>query len=419
MNKELIGYFDKMLPMTLRVNTVDSGDPSGDMGLLLGLPFPYNVPAADGIFNEMYYWDTYFLNTGLILSGNLEQAKNSIENLAFMLEKYGFIPNGNRVCFLHNSQPPFFSKMVSEYYQATGDKKWLRRMYEHVKKEHAFWQEERMSPCGLNHYCGDFQGMPEKLKKFYCDTMSKRVGENANLSYEEMGRGLLSAGESGWDCNPRMYARTHHYAPVDLNSLLYMQESHLEQFAHILGIEEQALQWQAEKEQRGARIRTYLQDKSGIFYDYDFTESSQRIFASAASVYPLFAKVATAEEAKAALALLDKLETPYGIVTCQETDIPGSFQWGYPNGWAPIQRIVVEGLLNYGYVEEARRIAQKFTSLMESCFQKTGHTWEKYDVVAGSQESVNEYEQLPMIGWNYGTYLYLCKILSDTEEMRA
>ena len=64
--------------MTVRNNTEDVGE-EGDnpMGILIGLPYPYNVPTVAPIFQEMSYWDTYFLNTGLILNGDLVQAKNS------------------------------------------------------------------------------------------------------------------------------------------------------------------------------------------------------------------------------------------------------------------------------------------------------------------------------------------------------
>ena len=32
------------------------------------LPYPYNSPCAEGIFDEFYYWDTCFINKGLIFT---------------------------------------------------------------------------------------------------------------------------------------------------------------------------------------------------------------------------------------------------------------------------------------------------------------------------------------------------------------
>ena len=67
-----------------------------DDGTLIGLPHPYTVPCIGNRFQEMYYWDTSFINRGLILSGRIQQAVNNVENLFFLLDRYGFVPNGNR-----------------------------------------------------------------------------------------------------------------------------------------------------------------------------------------------------------------------------------------------------------------------------------------------------------------------------------
>ena len=162
---------------------------------------------------------------------------------------------------------------------------------------------------------------------------------------------------------------------------------------------------------RAVLCRKYLKADVGVVYDYHVADQKLHRMASAACFYPLYCKLATHEEAASIIKLLPKLETDHGIVTCEQTDIPGSFQWGYPNGWAPMQRIVVEGLLNYGYIEDAKRIARKFVNMLKRCFEKTGQTWEIYDIVSGTSEATNEYEQLPMTGWNYGTYIYLQSVL--------
>jgi len=45
---------------------------------LLYLPHPYVVPG--GRFNEMYGWDSYFTSVGLVRDGELELAKNMVDN---------------------------------------------------------------------------------------------------------------------------------------------------------------------------------------------------------------------------------------------------------------------------------------------------------------------------------------------------
>ena len=75
-----------------------------DDGTLIGLPYPYTVPAV-GHFNELYYWDTYFTNVGLLTSGKALLAKCNTDNMLYLVNKYGYMPNGNRTFFLKNSQP--------------------------------------------------------------------------------------------------------------------------------------------------------------------------------------------------------------------------------------------------------------------------------------------------------------------------
>ena len=111
-------YIKDNLPLTLRECPKDDGP-------FFALPKPYNVPCAKGVFQEMYYWDTYFANTGLMLRGDYVQAKNNIDDLLHMIDRFGFVLNGSNTYFLYNSQPPVLALMVREYYDRMPDKKWL------------------------------------------------------------------------------------------------------------------------------------------------------------------------------------------------------------------------------------------------------------------------------------------------------
>ena len=138
-------YIKLNMPKTLRECKKDEYP-------FFALPKPYNVPCASGMFQEMYYWDTYFTNRGLILDKNVEQAKNNTENLMAMAERFGFVLNGNRAEFLNNSQPPFMSQAVREIYEVTRDKEWLSRALSPIEKEYTFYTTQRQSEIGLSHY---------------------------------------------------------------------------------------------------------------------------------------------------------------------------------------------------------------------------------------------------------------------------
>ena len=108
-------YIDYYLPKTIRDNKEDKGE-------LIGLPYPYIVPCAFDGFQEMYYWDTYFTHKGLLVRKEYEQIRYDIDNMCYLIDRYGFMPNGNKTNFLYDSQPPFLSMMMRDYYDVTGDR---------------------------------------------------------------------------------------------------------------------------------------------------------------------------------------------------------------------------------------------------------------------------------------------------------
>lgn len=397
-------YIKINLPKTLRECREDSYP-------FFALPKPYNVPCATGIFQEMYYWDSYFTNKGLILDGNVDQAKNNVDNLKAMAERFGFVLNGNRVEFLNNSQPPFMSQAVREVYEATGDKEWLKSSLSPIEKEYTFYTTRRNSLIGLSHYDAEMP-LSDEQRKRGAELLVERLGYTPDLSETDLARGLFSVGESGWDINPRMTYRAYDYVPAELNSLIYSIESNMAFFCYELGMDADADGWSARKEKRAALMREYLKSDDGIFFDYDLKEKKRTDLFSAACYYPLYFGIATEREAAAARDKLALLETDWGTVTSVRCDeIPGTFQWGYPNGWPPMQVIIVGGLLRYGYREDAERIAKKFIRLIEKCFAETGHLWEKYDVVKGSADALAEYETPAMLGWTYGTYRIFSELI--------
>ena len=70
------------------------------------LPYPYNSPCAEGIFDEFYYWDTCFINKGLIADGKIEDALRNALDMAFLIQKYGYMPNAAVTGMLNRTQPP-------------------------------------------------------------------------------------------------------------------------------------------------------------------------------------------------------------------------------------------------------------------------------------------------------------------------
>lgn len=406
MNDRIYEYIKTNVPKTVHACYKNEGT-------LLALPYPYTVPCVGEMFQELYYWDTYFTNLGLLTLGEITLARHNVDNMLWLVERYGFMPNGNRTYYLSRSQPPFLAQMVWELYEAQPDDVWLEKAYATLQKEYTFWQERRMTDKGLNAYKG--YAVYEEDLDMLCEHFSARTGLplKNDMTIEEkrdITLATFSFFESGWDCNSRFLDAGHHYMAVDLNSLLYAMECRMADIAAVIAPADAVL-WLERADVRRARMQQLWSESDGLFVDRRDDTGTFSAYHSAASVYPLYAGVATAEEAESTVRLLERLETPHGIMAGVQEGSRGC-QWDHPNIWAPLQWIVYRGLQNYGYNEKARVLAQQYNGLIERCFEETGNFWEKYNGLTGAVAS-NEYDAPPMMGWTAGVYIRFCKELGQ------
>ena len=111
-------------------------DSTSKYSSLLPLPYDYIVPG--GRFREMYYWDSYFTMLGLQESHRVTIIQNMVSNFAYLIDTYGFIPNGTRTYYLTRSQPPFFSMMLDILAKDESDAVLVKYQPE-LLKEYQFW----------------------------------------------------------------------------------------------------------------------------------------------------------------------------------------------------------------------------------------------------------------------------------------
>lgn len=396
---------------TVRFSPENEGD-------LIGLPYKYTVPSISNSFQSMFYWDTYFTGEGLIIDGHVELAQSNVGNMLSLVERYGKMLNGNRTYFENRSQPPYLSMMVESVYKETKDKKWLRDVLPTLKKEYDFWMSRRISPIGLNHYSNE---ATVAQKKRMITILNKRLGENFQKKNEgltedellKIGSHFIAECESGWDFTPRFQQRCEDFCPIDLNANLYYYEKNFEYFASELGNQAEANDWLQKAKKRKNLINQYCRDnRSGVYYDYDYINHKHSGVVSAAIFSLLYAQVLSKEEVgQIKNELLDKLEYPYGISACEKKDYGYVYQWSYPNGWAPLNYLAVRGLNNYGLKVDAKRISEKYLSMVIRSFKETNNLWEKYNIVEGNVKVVNEYAMPAMIGWTAGTFVWISNYL--------
>jgi alpha,alpha-trehalase len=383
-----------------------------DKDTLIGLPHPYIVPCMKKNLQELYYWDTYFACKGLVGQGFAHVARSCADNFIYLVNRYGFVPNGNRTYYLNRSQPPYLCSLVKLVFEAEGDKNWLLTAHSALEKEYSFWMTKRITPIGLNSY--GHHATEEELLRFQ-DCLKKRIGSKAANREEQLRQSahMLAEAESGWDFTPRFNNQCLNYAPADLNAILYQFETNMADFSRILGRDDAAV-WTARAERRQSLMNQYCWNENRqLFQSWDFVAQAHAKFLSAESFSPLWAGVASPEQAQACLPGLAALEFDFGIATCEKTEIHGIRQWAYPNGWPPLQCIAFEGWQRYGFVQEARRIAQKYVEVVVRCFEQTGDLWEKYNVVDGNVKVSDEYPMPVMMGWSAGVFVEACALLAD------
>ena len=332
------------------------------------LPFPF-IPASDERFQEPYYWDTYFILVGLAnTEGNQAIIKGIIEDFFFVLDKYGHIPNA---FFSYNtrSQPPVLSAMVGLVRRPKIP--WLKRAYQKVAKEYeqVWTAKPRLTGCGLSRYFND----DAKNHLWEQKEFSKMEAEGWKM--DDYG----AIQESGWDMTTRFQKRAHLTCPVDLNALLYRYETDLQLLAHRIG--KDTVQWRKRAERRRKLMGELMwNEDEGLFFDYDFQAKEQLNTKTLAAYFPLWAKLATKDQASKLRENLPLFERDFGLACTEESLSHVACQWSYPNGWPPLHWIVIQGLRNYGFHDDADRITEKW---LKRCAAKVLHQgqWPEKDTV--------------------------------------
>ncbi len=234
-------------------------------------------------------------------------------------------------------------------------------------------------------------------------------------------KGDRSMRESGYDISFRFgpYGEgTQNYAPVCLNSLLYKTEKDLQQMSEALGKNDEAQKWAHLAEERKVNIDKYLwNEKTGMFYDYNFVKQQQSTYPYVTVFFPMWAGLASPEQAKAVMKNLPIFEHPGGLVM-SPNETGG--QWDFPYAWAPNQLVADEGMRRYGFNDDADRVSYKFLSTVAENFRRDGTIREKYNAVTRSSETAvtaGYHVNIVGFGWTNGAFLNLLhelpKPLSD------
>ncbi len=395
---------------------------------LLALPYPYIVPG--GRFREIYYWDSYFTMLGLKESGEIETMRHLIDNFKYLINTYGHIPNGNRSYYLSRSQPPFFSLMVALL--AKADEMEVYKLYvDAMEKEYNYW---------TSGYSTIKKGTAVKklvrladgsILSRYCDELFIPRQESWADDVETAGKSkrdkkivynhLRSAAESGWDFSSRWLAddndlssiQTTDIIPVDLNSLLHDTEQQLADYYDRYDNPVKSKLYKTRAQKRYMALRKYCFNiKEKIYYDYNWKQRKQTGKFTPASFFPIWLIDLTPDsKEELARAAGEKLKSVLlkdgGVLS---TVVSNKQQWDAPNGWAPLQWVVIAALEKGDQPELAKDIATRWIKLNNDVYQRTGKLMEKYNVVDTKLEAGGgEYPGQDGFGWTNGVLLALIK----------
>jgi alpha,alpha-trehalase len=395
------------------------------------LPVDNGFIIPGGRFTEFYYWDSYWIVEGLLLSDMHETVRGMLDNFLSIVEKYGFIPNGARVFYLNRSQPPLLTLMVSLYVSATNDMEWLAKNIRTIDTELRFWLNNRLVDVvkdgivyKLAHYNSN-SGSP-RPESYYEDVTTASVFSDER-DKAELYMDLKSAAESGWDFSSRWIVdeyggtrgnlsalHTRRIIPVDLNAFLCQAFQKLSEFYQTLGDYPNAGFWSKLVKiwQHSIEMVHYNRD-DGIWYDWDNELSQHRRMFFPSNFAPLWSETFDSRNAE----ILGEMAAEYFIsqnMMDYHGGIPTSLsqtgeQWDYPNAWPPLQSIVVMGLDksgSYRAKQLARELARRWVKANLIGFRQTGEMFEKYNVeVPGQTGGGGEYVVQTGFGWTNGVVL--------------
>ena len=411
---------------------------------LLYLPHPYVVPG--GRFNEMYGWDSYFIQMGLLRDSDLALAKGIADNFLYEIREYGKILNANRTYYLTRSQPPFLTEMLLAVYRRTQDRQWLKDSVPAIDAYYRFWTSEpHLTPeTGLARYFDVGEGPAPEVVSSELDShnvtdydLIKRYFRTHHITDYDAGeyydartdqltalfyKGDRSMRESGFDPSNRFgpfSVDIIHYNPVCLNSLLYLMEFQAAEILSTLDRETDAVIWRTRAQDRAARMNRLMWDaREGFYYDYDFVHKRLRRYPFLTTFYPLWAGIASEDQAARVTRNLPAFERPGGLQTSAHRS---GDQWDSPFGWAPLQWIAIQALRRYGYREAADRISERFLSLVHQEYVRHGTIVEKYDVVRrradlGGLLRFGYHSNEPGFGWTNAVFTALFDDLPENAK---
>jgi alpha,alpha-trehalase len=405
---------------------------------LLPLKYPYMI-VPGGRFIEFYYWDTYWIIKGLLISQMSETAIMVVENLLGLANATGFVPNGSRQYYLGRSQPPYLALMVDLLVQAkVVNASFIEAALPVLSAEYEWWMRQGEHAVTIHQ-----EGKNYILNRFYSAATVPRAESAREDKHTADGlsdadkikvyQALTAGAEAGWDYSSRWFADgstlrsidTLNVIPADLNGLLFRVELVLSQLYAQVG-QVPPINYDAAASDRRIAIHAVLWDSQNIQWrDFNFTSGKQLSSSSPANYLGLWSGVfdsklygVKVDDIAMSFVNGSGLIGPGGV--CASLS-PSGQQWDYPNVWPPLISMLVDGFMGLNVPTKDNEILSSSLArtMLQGAFmafnETKGFMLEKYNCSAlGALGGGGEYDLQTGFGWTNGVVLSLLEQFPDT-----
>ncbi|HSG07312.1 MAG TPA: trehalase family glycosidase [Longimicrobiales bacterium] len=341
-------------------------------------------------FHGVWSWDSWKHARALALFAP-ELAEEQMRVMLDWQDGAGMVPDVIYADSTENNwrdtKPPLAAWAVAGIFDATGDTAFVREVYPALVAYHAWWYDNR------DH---DGDGLCE-----YGSTDGTRIaaawesGMDNAVRFDEAV--MLENHEGAWSLDQES---------VDLNAYLYAEKGYLAEMAEALGRADEARAYRVAADKLRTRIRdTMFDEETGYFYDVRMNSGEPIRVQGPEGWIPLWAGVATDEQARRVAAVMMDPEKFFSLVPLPTLSMarsefdPADGYWRGPV-WLDQAYFGVRGLERYGFMDEGDALRAR---LLDAPAGLTGQgpIFENYDPRTG--EGLNA----PHFSWSAAHLLML------------
>lgn len=351
-------------------------------------------------FNGMWAWDSW-KQAVAVTNFAPELAKSNIRALFDYQKEDGMIIdsvfyNKNEDLYHgekggnwneRNSKPPLAAWAVWKVYETCKDRAFLEEMYPKLIAYHNWWYKNRDNDGnGIVEYGANVDPLNSNKESVVLAAAWESGMDNAVRFDLDLGMDILE----NKDKIGQIVGYSINQESVDLNAYLYAEKKFLANIAHVLGKDLDKDKYEKEAILVKEFIQKYMfHEETGFFYDIDIKTKKPLVNRGKGpeGFIPLWANVASEEQAEAVKEIIldeRKFNTKVPIPTASKDNLrysPDKY-WRGPV-WIDQAYFAIEGLAQYGYVEEAKMLTKKLIDNAEGMKEEGESFRENYNPETG------------------------------------